>query len=109
LCLLVTDVDRHGPAGERLAAVERTSDGFVLSQVDLEQRREGDVLGAAQSGTRTSLRLLRLLDDEPLILEARQAAAAIVEEDPTLERHPALRAAVDQIVDAERAQYLEKT
>jgi ATP-dependent DNA helicase RecG len=109
LCLLVTDVDRASPAGERLTAVERTSDGFALSQVDLEQRREGDVLGAAQSGSRSSLRLLQLIRDEPLILEARQAAGAIIDEDPTLVRHPALRAAVDQIVDAERAQYLEKT
>ena len=108
LCLLVTDVDRESPAGVRLNAVASTGDGFELSRVDLEQRREGDVLGSAQSGRRTSLRLLQLLRDEDVILEARREAVAIVAADPDLDRHPALRAAVQQILDADRAQYLEK-
>jgi ATP-dependent DNA helicase RecG len=108
LCLLMTEVDPATPAGERLSAVAATTDGFALSRVDLEQRREGDVLGASQSGRRSSLRMLRLLRDEAVILEAREAAVAIVADDPELARHPALAQAVRDLVDAERADYLEK-
>ena len=108
LCLLVTEVDRESPAGERLAAVAGTTDGFALSRVDLETRREGDVLGAAQSGTRSSLKLLQLLRDEDLILQARAEAVAIVAQDPTLAGYPGLRAAVEAMVHAERAAFLEK-
>ena len=108
LCLLVTEVDRDSPAGERLAAVAATTDGFALSRVDLEARREGDVLGAAQSGTRSSLRLLQLLRDEGLILQARSEAVTVVEQDPTLATHPGLRAAVEALAQAERAAFLEK-
>ena len=109
LCVLVTDVDPEAPAGHRLRAVAATNDGFELSRVDLEQRREGDVLGAAQSGGRSSLRLLRLSEHEDLILQARTAAAEVVAADPELERHPGLAQAVAELVDAERAEFLEKT
>jgi ATP-dependent DNA helicase RecG len=108
LCLFVTEMHKDSPAGERLQAVADTSDGFSLSRLDLETRREGDVLGAAQSGARSSLKMLQLLRDEDVILEAREAAVALVEADPDLVRHPALRATVDAIVDANRAQFLEK-
>ena len=108
LCLLVTEVDKDSPAGERLSAVASTTDGFELSRVDLEMRKEGDVLGAAQSGNRTSLKMLQLLRDEDIIVEARARAVALVEADATLDRHPGLRAAVEAIVGAERAAYLEK-
>ena len=108
LCLLVTDVERDSPAGERLAAVEGTTDGFVLSQVDLEQRREGDVLGAAQSGRRSSLRMLQLLRDVDVIVEARAAAVALVEADRDLSRHPTLRAAIAEVLDADRTEFLDK-
>ncbi len=108
LCLLITEVDRESPAGERLAAVAATTDGFALSRVDLETRREGDVLGAAQSGTKTQLKLLQLLRDEDLILQARAEAVAVIEQDPTLAAHPGLRMAVESVVDAERAAFLEK-
>jgi ATP-dependent DNA helicase RecG len=108
LCLLVTEVDAGSPAGERLAAVEASQDGFVLARADLEQRREGDVLGVEQSGTRSSLKMLQLLRDEDLILEAREEAVALVEGDPTLTGHPALAAALDAILRAEQATYLEK-
>ncbi len=108
LCLLVTEVDRESPAGERLMAVAATTDGFALSRVDLETRKEGDVLGAAQSGSRSSLKVLQLLRDEDVILEARARAVAIIEADPALEQHLSLRAAVETMLDAERAQYLEK-
>jgi ATP-dependent DNA helicase RecG len=108
LCLLVTDADRESPAGERLAAVAATNDGFELARVDLELRREGDVLGTDQSGARSSLRLLQVLRDEDLILEAREEAGALVADDPELSGQPALRAAVAALLDAERAAYLEK-
>ena len=107
LCVLVTEVDADSPAGERLRAVAATSDGFALSQVDLEQRREGDVLGARQSGRRSSLRLLTLRHED-VIAEARTAARAIVAADPVLDRAPALRTAVASVLDEERAAFLEK-
>jgi ATP-dependent DNA helicase RecG len=108
LCLLVTEFEPGTPARERLEAVAATTDGFELSRVDLEQRREGDVLGANQSGTRSSLKLLRLLRDEDVIRAARDEAVALVESDRELTRHPALAQAVADLVDAERADYLEK-
>ncbi len=82
LCLLVTDAAEGAPARERLAAVAATTDGFELSRVDLEQRREGDVLGGTQSGRRSSLRLLTLLRDEELIGAARDEAIALIEPIP---------------------------
>ena len=78
------------PARERLDAVAATTDGFELSRLDLQQRREGDVLGAAQSGRRSSLRLLHVLDDEDVIVEAREVATALVADDPDLSGHPDL-------------------
>jgi ATP-dependent DNA helicase RecG len=106
LCLLVTD--SGGKSRERLDAVASTLDGFTLSRVDLEQRREGDVLGAAQAGRRSSLRLLTLLADEELIGDARREATELVAADPALADHPALAAAIVALLDEERAEYLEK-
>jgi ATP-dependent DNA helicase RecG len=108
LCLLVSESEVGTPARERLDAVAATTDGFELSRVDLEQRREGDVLGASQSGRRSSLRLLRLLRDEDVIAEARQVALQLIAGDPSLSEHPALAQAVRDLVDEERADYLEK-
>jgi ATP-dependent DNA helicase RecG len=108
LCLLVTAGEAGTPARERLDGVAATLDGFALARLDLEQRREGDVLGAAQSGRRSSLKLLRLLRDEALIADAREEATALVEEDADLARHPALADAVRALVDTEQAEYLEK-
>jgi ATP-dependent DNA helicase RecG len=108
LCLLVTEAGEDGAARLRLDAVAATLDGFRLAELDLEQRREGDVLGAAQSGRRSHLRLLSLLRDAELIGEARAAAIELIEEDPELDGYPALAAAVAELVDAERAEYLEK-
>lgn len=82
VCLLVTYTDGTSPADERLAAVAATRDGFELAEVDLEQRREGDVLGAAQAGGRTTLRLLRVLDDAELLAESRAIAEQLVAGDP---------------------------
>ena len=108
LCLLVTDAEAGSAARERLDAVAATLDGFALSRVDLEQRREGDVLGAAQSGRRSSLRLLSVLRDEGVIVAARDEATRLVEADPDLAGHPLLRAVVTAAASDERARYLEK-
>jgi ATP-dependent DNA helicase RecG len=108
LCLLVTTAAAETPARERVDGVAETLDGFALARLDLEQRREGDVLGASQSGARSSLRLLRLLRDEDVIVAARAEAVDLVASDPLLTDHPALWAAVRELVDAEQAEYLEK-
>ncbi|MFJ9868688.1 ATP-dependent DNA helicase RecG [Streptomyces sp. NPDC101165] len=108
LCLLVTEMPEASAARQRLNAVASTLDGFELSRIDLEQRREGDVLGQAQSGARTSLRVLAVIEDEEVIAEAREEAAAVVTSDPELTHLPALRTALDALLDEEREQYLEK-
>ncbi|SDP14865.1 ATP-dependent DNA helicase RecG [Streptomyces sp. cf386] len=108
LCLLVTEMPEASAARQRLNAVAATLDGFELSRIDLEQRREGDVLGQAQSGARTSLRMLAVIEDEEIIAEAREEAVALVAADPELERLPGLRTALDALLDDEREQYLEK-
>ncbi|MEV2196615.1 helicase-related protein [Streptomyces phaeochromogenes] len=108
LCLLVTEMPEASPARQRLTAVASTLDGFELSRIDLEQRREGDVLGQAQSGARTSLRMLAVIDDEEIIAEAREEASAVVASDPDLEHLPGLRTALQALLDEEREQYLEK-
>ncbi len=108
LCLLVTDSEAGSPARERLDAVAATLDGFELSRLDLETRREGDVLGASQSGRRSSLRLLSVLRDEQVIADAREDATAVVAGDPRLQRHDALRDAVERVLAEQNADYLEK-
>jgi ATP-dependent DNA helicase RecG len=107
LCLLVTETDAESPAAERLKAVANTTDGFKLSEIDLQQRREGDILGAAQSGRRSSLRLVSVLSDRELIYEARQAATDLVERDPDLAEHPALARAIGALTDSDQANFLE--
>jgi ATP-dependent DNA helicase RecG len=109
LCLLVTRVEPRTPAHERLEAVAATLDGFELAKVDLEQRREGDVLGKAQSGARSSLKLLRVLRDEDLIEAARHEAVALVAQDPDAEGHPGLRAALDELLEEGKDAFLERT
>jgi ATP-dependent DNA helicase RecG len=107
-CLLETEAAPGTPAHDRLEQVAATTDGFVLARVDLEQRREGNVLGAEQAGRRSSLRLLSLLRDEDLILAAREEAAALVTGDPELSGTPALRTAVTELLTDEQSDYLEK-
>jgi ATP-dependent DNA helicase RecG len=109
LCLLVTEAPEASPARERLDAVAGTIDGFVLSRIDLAQRREGDVLGTAQAGRKSSLKLLRLLEDEDLIGQAREEAVALVAADPALASQPGVAAAVRTLADHERASFLEKS
>ncbi|MFD0317494.1 ATP-dependent DNA helicase RecG [Streptomyces flavalbus] len=108
LCLLVSEAPEASAARQRLNAVAATLDGFELSRIDLEQRREGDVLGQAQSGARTSLRMLAVIEDEEIIAEAREEATAVVAADPELTKLPGLRTALDALLDEEREQYLEK-
>jgi ATP-dependent DNA helicase RecG len=108
LCLLVSEMPEAAAARARLDAVAGTLDGFELSRIDLEQRREGDVLGQAQSGTRSSLRMLTVIDDEDVIAAAREEATALVAADPELAGHPDLRSALESLVDADREEYLDK-
>ncbi|MFC8174381.1 ATP-dependent DNA helicase RecG [Streptomyces sp. NPDC057325] len=108
LCLLVTEMPEASPARQRLGAVASTLDGFELSRIDLEQRREGDVLGQAQSGVRSSLRVLTVIDDEEVIAAAREEATALVLADPDLTTQPGLRTALDALLDKDREEYLEK-
>ena len=109
LCLLVTAAAPDSPSLERLTAVASTRDGFALSRIDLEQRREGNVLGVEQSGRRSTLRLLSVLTDEDVIVAAREAATAYLDADPDLSGTPGVRAAVDALEDSERADYLDKS
>ncbi|WP_330173407.1 ATP-dependent DNA helicase RecG [Streptomyces sp. NBC_01498] len=108
LCLLVSEMPEASPARARLGAVASTLDGFELSRIDLEQRREGDVLGQAQSGVRSSLRMLAVIEDEEIIAAAREEAVTVVAEDPELDGLPELRTALDALLDAERERYLDK-
>ena len=108
LCLLVTQCEEETPARERLNAVAGTLDGFELSRIDLEQRREGDVLGASQSGTQSHLRLLRVLRDEGLIEQARDDAESLIATDNDLSDYPALRAELAQLQRDQAVDYLDK-
>jgi ATP-dependent DNA helicase RecG len=109
LCLLVTEMPDGTAARERMAAVAATLDGFELARMDLELRREGDILGAAQSGRNSALRMLSLLRDEDLIAQARTEARELVDDDPSLAGYPGLVSMVSGLVDEERAEYLEKS
>jgi ATP-dependent DNA helicase RecG len=107
VCLLVTRAPSGSPARDRVEAVAATNDGFALADIDLEQRREGDLLGDAQSGRRSSLRLLSLRRDAPVISAARAAASAVVDDDPDLTAHSALAAEMDRVT-RDRADYLQR-
>lgn len=107
-CLLFCGDDAKDRARDRLEKVAATSDGFALSHLDLETRREGDVLGAAQSGFRSSLRLLRVTRDGDVIADARERATALVAVDPELEQHPVLAEHLRLLLDPEREVFLER-
>ena len=108
LCLLVSAAADDSPAMVRLNAVASTLDGFELSRIDLEQRSEGDVLGKAQSGVRSHLRLLKVLRDEPLIEKARLIGSKLIEADPTLAKTPELAAAVLELRADEASTFVDK-
>ncbi len=107
-CLLVTTLEPGHPSRRRLDAVAATTDGFALSQDDLKLRREGDILGASQSGGRSTLRLLRVLEHEDVIERARNDAQRLVAEDPELRRHEPLAAAIDEYLNPEKEAFLER-
>ena len=104
LCLLITKVPEDSLAYERLTAVANTLDGFELARIDLEQRREGDVLGVSQSGSRSHLKLLRVLRDEEIILAARSAAEITLEEGIT----STLEDEINKLLAMREVEYLDK-
>ncbi|MFJ4297335.1 ATP-dependent DNA helicase RecG [Curtobacterium sp. NPDC089689] len=108
VCLLVTTAEPESPSRERVDAVAASDDGFELARVDLELRREGDVLGERQSGGRSSLNLLRVVEHADLIVDAREEAERVLEPDPELEGHPALREALARRLDESDAAFLGK-
>lgn len=104
LCLLITNAPEVSLAYERLNAVANTLDGFELARVDLEQRREGDVLGVSQSGSRSHLKLLRVLRDEAIINLAREAAIITLEEGLT----SVLEDEINRLLAEQEVEYLDK-
>ncbi|MGG5175231.1 ATP-dependent DNA helicase RecG [Pseudarthrobacter sp. J1763] len=107
-CLLVTSLEPGHPSRQRLDAVASTTDGFQLSHEDLKLRREGDILGASQSGGRSTLRFLRVLEHGNIIERAREQAQSIVADDPSLERHTNLARAIENYLNPEKEAFLER-
>ncbi|MEH0109145.1 ATP-dependent DNA helicase RecG [Tersicoccus sp. MR15.9] len=107
-CLLVTGLEAGHPSRVRLEAVASTTDGFALAAEDLKLRREGDILGSRQSGGRSTLKLLRVIEDEKIIVAARHDAQAIIEQDPELASHPVLAGAIDDYLDPEAEEWLDR-
>jgi ATP-dependent DNA helicase RecG len=108
VCLLVTGAEAETVSRERVDAVAASDDGFELARVDLELRREGDVLGERQSGGRSSLTLLRVVRDADVIVDARGEAERVLEHDPDLSGSPALRDALARRLDESDAAFLGK-
>ena len=108
LCLLVSRSAQDSVAMERLNAVAGTLDGFELSRIDLDQRREGDVLGSAQSGRKSHLRLLKVLRDEAVIESERKVAIKIIEEDPKLTNNKILASEVLKLKEQEETSFIDK-
>jgi ATP-dependent DNA helicase RecG len=109
LCLMLSQLPFGHPALQRLEEVAKTTDGFALAELDLTQRREGDVLGAAQSGRKSQLKLLSLLQDAALIAAARTEAQRVIEADPELTEHQGLREFLWDSFDSDRTEFLHKS
>lgn len=108
LCLLVTNLPEGSKAGTRLRAVAGTLDGFELADLDLAERREGDVLGLNQSGRPITLRLLSLAEHQAVIEAAREFAQSVYAQDPRLVQHRGLQGLAAPFTDTERVEYLDK-
>ena len=106
LCLLATRLPEGSKAGERLKAVAGTLDGFELADLDLKERREGDVLGYSQSGRPITLRFLSLFDHREIIETARDFCQARYQNEPA---DPGLALLAAEFTDTERVEYLDKT
>jgi len=109
LCLLVSNAQEDSQSMNRLSSVAATLDGFELARIDLEQRKEGDVLGRSQSGGRSHLRLLRVLRDEDLIQRAREVALKILAINSNLDHLPELKNEVAKLQSDEAARFMDKS
>ena len=109
LCLLVSNAQEESQSMNRLRSVATTLDGFELARIDLEQRKEGDVLGRSQSGGRSHLRLLRVLRDEDLIQRAREVALKILATNSDLDHLPELKSEVAKLQSDEAARFMDKS
>ena len=105
LCLLATQLPDGSKAGQRLKAVAGTLDGFKLADLDLKERKEGDVLGLTQSGRPITLRFLSLAEHLEIILAAREFCGELYEKDPT---HPGMAVLAAPFTDTDRVEYLDK-
>lgn len=109
LCIMISQLGSMGPTFARLQSVAATNDGFELAKLDLQTRREGDVLGAAQSGTVSSMRLLSLIDDEDVIADAHACARSLFDADPEMVDHPGIVSMMKSAWRSDRADYLDKS
>jgi ATP-dependent DNA helicase RecG len=109
LCLLATNLPDVSRAGERLKAVAATQDGFELAELDLRERREGDVLGLHQSGRPITLKLLSLADHREIIEAARAFCESLYDTDPTLARHRGIAVLAAPFAETEAVEYLDKS
>jgi ATP-dependent DNA helicase RecG len=109
LCLMTTRMSRQSSAGARLNAVAGTLDGFALADLDLKERREGDVLGRNQSGRAITLRLLSLAEHREVIEAARELCEDTYRDDPGLPHNPGMARLARRFIDTERIEYLDKS
>lgn len=107
ICMAVYRDGLPADSMKRLEAFASIRDGFELAEADLKLRHEGNVLGGAQSGGKTSLKALRVMRDSAIIEGARQHASVLVNEDPTLKKYPQLRAAIAQL--DEETEWMERS
>jgi ATP-dependent DNA helicase RecG len=106
-CYLISSTET--PDGvARLEAIERSTDGFELAEVDLELRGEGTIMGTRQKG-RSDLKLASLRRDKAMVVEARRVATAVVDDDPELAANPEMRDEIRLFVDPDEAEFLFKS
>ncbi len=103
-CLLLSD-SRTDTTRQRLEILTKTNDGFVVAEKDLEIRGPGEFLGTRQSGL-PDLLLADLLNDAEILELARKAAVEVINADPELEKHPALKERVNKNLALQQTQYL---